>query len=62
MADVDLERWIDEHYPSPALATVNAMLSKEERDGILDAALLAHDGDDDAAEEARARAGYGGLG
>lgn len=61
MTDADLDRWIAENYPSPALDQLNAMFTKQERDGILDAALLAQDGDHEGAEQARKRAGYGGL-
>lgn len=59
MTDVDFDRWINENLP--ALEQLNAMLTKQERDGILDAALMAQDGDHEGAEQARKRAGYGGL-
>lgn len=62
MADVDLERWIDENFPSPQLERVNAMMSAEEQNAIVAAAHAAHRGNDHDAELFRRDAGYGGLG
>jgi len=61
MADVDLERWIDENYPSPQLERVNTMLSADDQSAIVAAAHAAHRGDDHEAERYRRDAGYGGL-
>ena len=47
-----------------ALALCNRILNRAERAGIEDAALLMHEGTREAvvaAEQARYRAGYGGL-
>ena len=61
--DWDFQMWMDSFEPSiPEFYPVGWWpLSEDERDAITDAATLAHMGDDDLAEQARERGGYGGL-
>jgi hypothetical protein len=61
MRDPDLDAWVEENYPSASMERVNAILSPDDQVAIMEAAVAAHKGDNEAAEQARARAGYGGL-